>query len=121
MESSTCDSCGDQVESRCYCPLSGMINLLSRKYAMQLISLVGGHGTMRFSQIEGHISPASTATLSSRLGEMVDAGLLERTQYDEIPPRVEYELTQDGHELRDVLDPVLEWATHRESGTAEAF
>lgn len=118
MDESTCECCNDQVESTCYCPLSGVINLLSRKYAMQLISIVGGHATMRFGEIEEHISPASTATLSSRLEELVDAGLLERTQYDEIPPRVEYELTDEGRELRGILDPVLEWATQRESTVA---
>lgn len=121
MDASTCDSCGDPVESQCYCPLGGVIDLLSRKYAMQLISLVGGHGTMRFGQIEAHISPASTATVSNRLTELVDAGLVERTQYDEIPPRVEYELTDDGRELRTVLEPVLEWAIDRQAGTSEGF
>lgn len=115
MESSTCDCCGDQVETTCYCPLSGVINVLSRKYAMQLVSVIGGHGTLRFGELEDHLATASTATLSSRLEELVDAGLIERTQYDEIPPRVEYELTRAGHELRDLLDPVLEWTTKRES------
>lgn len=114
METDTCNCCGDEVETTCYCPLSGVIDALSRKYAMQLISVIGGHETMRFGELEAHLSTASTATLANRLEELVDAGLVERTQYNEIPPRVEYELTKDGHELRELLDPVLEWATQRE-------
>ncbi|MDY7082317.1 MAG: winged helix-turn-helix transcriptional regulator, partial [Halobacteria archaeon] len=39
-----------------------------------------------------------------------EAGLLERKQYDEIPPRVEYGLTHEGRELREFLEPLLEWA-----------
>lgn len=117
METSTCDCCDDEVQTTCYCPLTGVIGVLSRKYAMQLISVIGGHETMRFSELEAHLSTASTATLSSLLEELVDFGLVERTQYDEIPPRVEYELTPAGHELRGLLEPVLEWATHRESLT----
>jgi DNA-binding HxlR family transcriptional regulator len=115
MSSSTCDCCGDQIEETCYCPLDGVINALSRKYAMQVISAIGGHGTMRYGEIEDHLSTASSATVSDRLEELVAAGLIERTQYDEIPPRVEYELTEAGHELRELLDPVLEWATRRET------
>lgn len=116
METNTCNCCSDEVQSTCYCPLTGVITLLNRKYAMQIVSIVGGHGSLRFGEIEDHVSPASTATLSSRLEELVEAGLVERTQYNEIPPRVEYELTPSGHELRERLDPVLEWATHREAG-----
>lgn len=114
MSDTMCDCCGERVEEMCYCPLDGVIDVLSRKYAMQAISAVGAHGTMRFGELEDHLSTASSATVSERLQELVDAGFVERTQYDEIPPRVEYELTEEGHELREVLDPVLEWATRRE-------
>lgn len=110
----TCDCCGDEAEVTCYCPLSGIVDVLARKYAMQLVSVVGAHGRMRFGEIEDHIGPASTATLSNRLDELAAAGLLDRTQYDEIPPRVEYELTDEGRELEERLQPVLQWADARE-------
>lgn len=109
-----CECCGSQVEPACYCPLTGVITVLSRKYAMQLINVLGTHGAMRFSDLEAHLSTASSATLTNRLTDLVEAGLVTRTQYNEIPPRVEYELTQDGRELRTLLAPVLEWAAHRE-------
>lgn len=112
---SACDCCGDEVEVTCYCPLSGVVDALSRKYAMQIISVVGAHGTMRFGELEEHVEPASTATVTNRLTELADAGLVERTQYDEIPPRVEYELTDEGRELRELLEPVLAWAEEREA------
>ena len=106
QSSPTCD-----VEGACYCPLTGIINTLSRKYAMQLISIIGAHESMRFAEIEAHLSKASTSTISKRLGEFEEAGLVTRTQYDEIPPRVEYALTGEGYEVRDRLEPLLEWAT----------
>lgn len=101
------------IDGRCYCPLQGVIDTLSRKYAMQLISIIGAHESLRFGDIEAHIPDASTSTLSNRLGEFEDAGLVARTQYDEIPPRVEYELTDEGEEVRTRLEPLLEWATTR--------
>lgn len=106
----TCD-----VDGTCYCPLTGIIETLSRKYAMQLVSIVGAHDSLRFAEVEAHLSDASTSTISKRLSEFEAAGLVTRTQYDEIPPRVEYALTDEGEEVRERLDPLLEWATDRET------
>lgn len=104
----TCD-----IDGTCYCPLTGVIDTLSNKYAIQLISIIGAHDSIRFAEIEAHLSAASTTTISARLSEFQDAGLITRTQYDEIPPRVEYALTDDGDEVRMRLEPLLEWATEK--------
>ena len=109
-KSASCDCCTETTPT-CYCPLTGVINTLSKKYAMQLINVIGVHGALRFSQLEDHLTTANASTLSTRLEELVEAGLVTRTQYDEIPPRVEYGLTDDGEQLRERLKPVLEWAT----------
>jgi len=102
------------VDGTCYCPLTGVIDTLGRKYAMQLVSIIGTHESLRLSEIEAHLPGASTSTISNRLDEFEDAGLVSRTQYDEIPPRVEYSLTEDGDEVRTRLDPLLEWASSAE-------
>lgn len=104
------DACGSTT---CYCPVSGVMETLARKYAIQLVCVVGAHGTVRFSDFEAHLPTASTSTLSTRLEELVEQGLFDRTQYDEIPPRVEYDLTEDGAELCERLDPLVEWVRGR--------
>lgn len=78
---------------------------------MQLVSIIGAHDSLRFAEIEGHLPAASTSTISKRLDEFEEAGLVSRTQYNEIPPRVEYALTDEGDEIRSRLEPLLEWAT----------
>lgn len=98
----------------CYCRLGGVMDRLSRKYAIQVLCVVNATGSTRFRELESLLSGASTSTLSTRLDELTEAGLLTRTQYDEIPPRVEYDLTDDGRELADRLEPVLEWVDERE-------
>jgi DNA-binding HxlR family transcriptional regulator len=108
----SCACCTDNTPT-CYCPLTGVINVLSKKYAMQLINVIGVHNALRFSDLEDHLSTASTSTLSDRLEELVEAGLVARTQYNEIPPRVEYGLTEEGDQLRERLEPLLEWAANR--------
>lgn len=99
------------IEGTCYCPLTGVINTLSKKYAMQLISIIGAHETLRFAEVEAHIDHASSSTISSRLDEFRAAGLITREQFNEIPPRVEYSLTPKGDEIRELLKPLLQWAT----------
>lgn len=102
-------------ELTCYCPLTGVVETLSGKYAMQLVCVVGALEPVRFGAIEERLAAASTSTLSARLDELVAERLLTRTQYDEVPPRVEYELTEDGRELCERLEPVLAWAEEREA------
>jgi DNA-binding HxlR family transcriptional regulator len=101
-------------DGRCRCALSDVMGLLGRKYVMKVVCIVGVHGTARFGEIEAHLPEASTSTLSTRLDDLVDAGLLERECYAEIPPRVEYELSDDGTELAERLRPVVEWVVERE-------
>jgi len=60
-EASICD-----VDGTCYCPLTGVIDTLSRKYAMQLVSIIGAHDSLRFAEIEDHLPTASTSTISKR-------------------------------------------------------
>lgn len=107
----------DQPPAR-LCPLTGVMDVLTRRYAMQIVCTVGAHGTARFSDVEAGLPHASTSTLSARLDELAAAGLLARTAYDEVPPRVEYELTDDGRELSARLLPLLSWVAEREGLTA---
>ena len=95
--------------SRCVCPDSDLMDVLSSRYTMQVVCIVDAHGSARFSQLESHLPDASTSTLSARLEALVDAGMLERSRYDEVPPRVEYELSRDGRRLARKTRSLLSW------------
>lgn len=101
--------------SPCYCPVGGVMEVLSRRHAMPLICLVGAIGPARYGDLEAAFGDVSSSTLSTRLDELVEAGYLSREQYAEIPPRVEYDLTTTGDELCEKLDPLLEWVEDQES------
>lgn len=96
-------------DGQCRCIATDVFELLGRKYAMDVVCVVATHETVRFGDVEAHLPEASTSTLSARLAELVDAGLVGRERYAEIPPRVEYELTDDGRELAERLRPLAEW------------
>lgn len=99
---------------RCLCPLGGVMDLLARKYAIQVVCVVGALQPVRYGEIESAFGNVSSSTLSTRLGELTEAGLLARDQHGTIPPTVEYSLTDDGAELRDLLEPLLAWAADRD-------
>ena len=110
MHSEGCGCGCSEPEVEYYQPLTDAMALLSKKYALETINVIDTHGPMRFTTLEDHLPEASSATLSDRLDELVDESLVTRTQYEEIPPRVEYELTEKGHDLRQSIESLLDWA-----------
>lgn len=101
-------------DPECYCPLGGVMDVLSRKYAMQVICIVGALEPVRYGEIETTFGDVSSSTLSTRLQELTEAGILDREQHDTIPPQVEYSLTDDGEQLCALLEPLLRWAERRD-------
>jgi DNA-binding HxlR family transcriptional regulator len=104
----------ETTETTCYCPLDGVINVISKRYAMQIVGLLGAAGPTRYGEIQDRLAASSTATLSNRLDELVDAELIERRSFDEVPPHVEYSLTPRGRELEERLQPLLKWASQED-------
>jgi DNA-binding HxlR family transcriptional regulator len=104
----------DADDSACRCLATDLFDLVGRKYALDVVCVIAAHEMVRFGDIEDHLPDASTSTLSTRLDELAAAGLVSRERYDEIPPRVEYELTPDGRELGERLRPAIEWLAGRE-------
>jgi len=100
-------------DQTCLCPLKGIIDLISKKWALLIINTLGNHGKLRFNQIMETLQGISPKTLSDTLKDLQTEGLIIRESFAEIPPRVEYSLTQDGAELRKSIIPLLEWTANR--------
>lgn len=95
----------------CYCPIEGIIDVVSRRYALPIIGLIGNHSCLRFKEILDHFDNLSPNTLAARLKELQSHGLVERRSFSEIPPRVEYSLTRKGRELREAIKPLMAWSS----------
>jgi DNA-binding HxlR family transcriptional regulator len=90
--------------------VAGLLDLLGKAHTMAVLSEFAFVGEpLRFSDIEDGIEIAPN-TLSARLSELTEAGLLERTAYDEIPPRVEYTPTEKAEALFPVFGHLHHWA-----------
>ena len=66
-------------------------------------------GTKRFGELKKSIGHVSQKVLAAQLRQMEQSGLLTRTVYPEVPPRVEYSLTELGYSLKPILDAMSTW------------
>lgn len=108
----------EDSEAMCMCPLQGMIDIIGKKWALLIVNAIGNHRKLRFNKIMKELRGVSPRTLTETLKELQHAGLIQREFFNEIPPRVEYSLTEDGVELRRAIIPLLRWALAR---THESF
>lgn len=89
------------------CPFVTAQKLLQGKWAILILHALS-EGTKRFNELERDIH-ITHATLSSQLKYMEKEGLVHRTVYPEVPPRVEYSLTAMGRRFAPVLDSIRIW------------
>lgn len=87
-----------------------MIKLLGSRGTLDILCVfTTGTNTVRFNKLYGLLGHISTKTLTSRLRELEGNGILKRTAYNEIPPRVEYSITEKGQRLTEALVPLVLW------------
>ena len=90
------------------CPVETTLTLISDKWKVLIIrDLLSG--TRRFGELKRSLGGVSQKVLTSQLRQMEESGLLTRTVYPEVPPRVEYTLTELGYSLRPVLEALRDW------------
>ncbi|MHA2378757.1 MAG: winged helix-turn-helix transcriptional regulator [Candidatus Thorarchaeota archaeon] len=104
---------GTSIDGVCLCPLEGIIHTVSRKWTLQIVTLIGNHQRLRYSDIQKLCAGISPTVLSDRLKDLEEEGIISRKVFAEIPPRVEYSLTEDGADLRELIVPLMNWASKR--------
>lgn len=93
------------------CPVRDIVARLSDKWSMLVILALGGYGTMRFNELKHKIGDVSQRMLTVTLRYLERDGLINRTIYAEVPPRVEYSLTPLGHSFKEQIVVLADWAT----------
>jgi DNA-binding HxlR family transcriptional regulator len=99
----------------CLCPLEGIINIIAKKWAILIISIIGHHEKIRFNDIQQRLDGISPKTLTDVLKDLQKENLISREAFSEIPPRVEYSLTKDGKQLCEAVLPLIRWAEARDN------
>lgn len=90
------------------------LSLINGKYKMTILYTLMEFGVVRFNEMKRYIGGISFKTLSSTLKELENDQLVHREEYPQVPPKVEYSLTERGKSLMPILDQMCEWGdTHR--------
>lgn len=100
------------------CPVRNVLARICDKWTLLVIYILdrSGRDSMRFMEIRQHMPDISQKMLATTLRTLEEDGLLSRTIYPEIPPRVEYALTARAKSLKPVLDALLEWSIENMDG-----
>ena len=92
------------------CPVETTLTLIGDKWKVLILrDLLAG--TKRFGELRKSIGTVSQKVLTTQLRQMEQSGLIIRTVHAEVPPRVEYTLTELGYSLKPVLDAMVTWGT----------
>lgn len=100
------------------CPVETTLLLIGDKWKVLILRELM-EGTKRFGEIKKAIGQISQKVLTANLRDMEECGLLTRKVYAEVPPRVEYTLTDTGKSLKPILDAMVEWGIMYKRGVAE--
>ena len=90
------------------CPVETTLMLIGAKWKVLILRDLMD-GTKRFGELKKSIGTVSQKVLTAQLRDMEEKGLLTRKVYAEVPPRVEYTLTETGYSLKPVLDSMWAW------------
>lgn len=91
------------------CSIRKAIEIIGMKNSILIFNELLKHNVLRFGQLRKVLGDLNTRTLTTNLKQLEESGLINRKVYGEIPPRVEYSLTDKGKELKDVLLQLQIW------------
>ncbi|HEY7328007.1 MAG TPA: helix-turn-helix domain-containing protein [Gemmataceae bacterium] len=91
-------------------PSRQLLELIGDKWTPIILYVLGG-GTKRYGEMQRHLPDVSKKMLTQTLRALEEAGLLRRTVYAEVPPKVEYDLTELGRAFLEPVTGLCRWAT----------
>ncbi len=103
----------------CPCAMEGTLKFLGQPWNIMIIGTLGNHTELRYGELRGRLGGISHKTLSKRLRQLDDIGIVSRRAYPEVPPKVVYSLTEKGMELHSKLLPLLSWAINENHPAAK--
>jgi DNA-binding HxlR family transcriptional regulator len=88
--------------------------IISTKWTPQLLFAMS-NGVQRFCELQKEVGGINPRTLSARLDELEQAGIVSKSAFAEVPPRIEYTLTAKGQDLFPILEQMVEWGSKYQS------
>ena len=105
-----------KLEKDIRCPLEYGLDIFGGKWKSRIICVLAEKNLLRYSSLRKEMTNITDAVLSAALKELIADGVVERKQYNEIPPRVEYSLSEKCISVIPILQSICKWsgAYHKE-------
>ncbi len=100
--------------------MSDVLNRIGDKWSVMVVGMLGRNGTLRFNELKRMINGVSQRMLTLTLRNLERDGLVTRTIYPEVPPRVEYSLTALGKTLQEPIAALWDWSAENHHTIIEA-
>lgn len=100
--------------------MSDVLNRIGDKWSVMVVGMLGRNGTLRFNELKRMINGVSQRMLTLTLRNLERDGLVTRTIFPEVPPRVEYSLTQLGKTLQGPIAALWDWSAENHFAIIEA-
>jgi DNA-binding HxlR family transcriptional regulator len=104
-----------------FCPVETGIELLSGKWKGRILWKLYNNGTLRFGELKKSLGNITEKMLTAQLRELESVNLINRKVYTEVPPKVEYSLTDFGKSMCPILDKFAEWGVTNQEKMSEIF
>lgn len=101
---------GGQVDSELACPVSPVVDIVFSRWTTPILWTLHEFGRQRFVELQRNIRTITPKVLTQRLRQMERDGLVVRTYHPEVPPRVEYEISELGRSLAPIFAHLAEWS-----------
>lgn len=99
-----------KLEKDIRCPLEYGLEVFGGKWKSRILCVLAAKEVLRYSQLRKEMGNITDAVLAAALKELLAAQMVSRASYDEIPPRVEYSLTDKGRSVVPILQSICQWA-----------
>lgn len=99
-----------KLEKDIRCPLEYGLEIFGGKWNSRIICVLAAKQTLRYSELRREMGNITDAVLAATLKELIASSIISRRSYDEIPPRVEYSLTEKGRSVVPILQSICQWA-----------
>lgn len=99
-----------KLEKDIRCPLEYGLEVFGGKWNSRIICVLAAKQTLRYSELRREMGNITDAVLAATLKELIASSIISRRSYDEIPPRVEYSLTEKGRSVVPILQSICRWA-----------
>ena len=109
------------TSDECSCPIVYTLSLVGGKWKWLIIYRLSDNGILRYGQLKNVLSPITHKMLSQELKELEAEQLILRNEYHQIPPKVEYSLTEKGKTLLPILDFMCKWGSENMPNTDAAL